>query len=103
MRKINNKKAASANSLVSVDHSIREFETFKSRVANAVLDYMEAQSDLDLLACLEKSSIFLTNISSQMEKIFEDQNQVVKDQNDLFEIGDDLFSSFRQGGSDTIH
>ena len=103
MRKINNKKAASANSLVSVDHSIREFETFKSRVANAVLDYMEAQSDLDLLACLEKSSVFLTNISSQMEKIFDDQNQVVKDQNDLFEIGDDLFSSFRQGGSDTIH
>ena len=58
MKKINNKKASSANSLVSVDHSIREFEIFKSRVANAALDYMEAQSDLDLLACLEKSSFF---------------------------------------------
>ena len=103
MKKINNKKASSASSSVSVDHSIREFETFKSRVANAVLDYMEAQSDLDLLVCLEKSCIFLTNISDQMEKVFDDQNQVVKDQNDLFEIGDDLFSSFRQGGSDTIH
>ena len=53
MVKNNNKKASSANSFVSQDHSIREFEIFKSRVANAVLDYMESQSDLDLLACLE--------------------------------------------------
>ena len=103
MKKINNKKASNANSLVSVDRSIREFEIFKSRVANAVLDYMEAQSDLDLLACLEKSCIFLTNISDQMEKVFDDQNQVVKDQNELFEIGDDLFSSCQQGGSNSIH
>ena len=103
MKKINNKKASSANSLVSVDHSIREFEIFKSRIANAVLDYMEAQSDLDLSVCLEKSCIFLTNISSQMEKVFDDQNQVVKDQNDMFEIGDDLFSSCQQGRPNSIH
>ena len=77
MIKNDNKKASSANSLVSQEHSIREFEIFKSRVANAVLDFMEAQSDLDLLACLEKSSFFLTNISVQMEKVFDDQTQAV--------------------------
>ena len=87
MVKKNNKNASSANSSVPVDHSIGEFEMFKSKVANAILDYMESQSDLDLLACLEKSSLFLTNISGQMEKVFDDQNQTVTDQNDLFEIG----------------
>ena len=103
MKKINKQKPSSANSLISVDHSIREFEIFKSRVANAVLDYMEAQSDLDLLACLEKSCVFLTNISGQMEKVFDDQNQVDKHQNDMFDIGDDLFSSYQQSGSNSIH
>ena len=103
MVKNNNKKASSANSLVSVDHSIREFEIFKSRVANAVLDYMEAQSDLDLLACLEKSSFFLTNISVQMEKVFDIQKQAVTDENDVFEIGDDLFSTFQHSGSNSLH
>ncbi len=89
--------------MVSLDHSIKEFEIFKSRVANAVLEYMEAQSDLDLLACLEKSSFFLTNISSQMEKVFDDQKQAVKDQNDAFEISDDLFSTCQHSGSNSIH
>ena len=103
MVKNNNKKACRANSIVSLDQSVREFEIFKSRVANAVLDYMEAQSDLNLLACLEKSSLFLTNISGQMEKVFDDQNQTVTDQNDLFEIGDDLFSTYQQVGSNSIH
>ncbi len=103
MVKNNNKKASSANSLVSRDHSVREFEIFKSRVANAVLDYMEAQSDLDLLACLEKSSFFLTNISVQMEKVFDNQKQAVTDQNDVFEIGDDLFSTCQHSGSNSLH
>ena len=103
MKKINNKKASSAGSSVSVDHSIREFEIFKSRVANAVLDYMEEQSDLDLLECLGKSSMFLTNISIQMEKVFDSQNQSIKDQNDLFDIGDDIFSAGQQKWSNTIH
>ena len=78
MKKINKKKASSANSLVSADHSIGEFEIFKSRVANAVLDYMEAQSDLDLLACLEKSCIFLTNISGQMERFLMTKIRLLK-------------------------
>ena len=103
MVKNNNKKASSANSLVSVDQPIREFEIFKSRVANALLDYMEAQSDLDLIACLEEASFFLTNISGQMEKVFDDQKQTVKDQNDLFEMGHDLFSTCRYSGSSSIH
>ena len=103
MVKINNKKVSSANSLVSLDNSIREFEIFKSRVANAVLDYMEVQCDLDLLVCLEKSSLFLNSISAQMEKVFDDQNQVVKDQNELFEIGEDLFSAYRHNESNSIH
>tara|TARA_B100000963_G_scaffold334072_1_gene326963 strand:- start:379 stop:687 length:309 start_codon:yes stop_codon:yes gene_type:complete len=102
MVKINNKKVSSANSLVSLDNSIREFEIFKSRVANAVLDYMESQCDLDLV-CLEKSSLFLNSLSAQMEKVFDDQNQAVKDQNELFEIGDDLFSTYRHNESNSIH
>ena len=103
MVKNKNKKASSTNPLVSVDHSIREFEIFKSRVANAVLDYMEAQCDLDLLACLEKSSFFLTNLSGQMEKVFDDQKQAVTDQNDVFEIGEDLFSTCQNSGSNLLH
>ena len=37
------------------DHVNKDIAIFKSRVANAVLDYMEAQSDSDLIECLEKS------------------------------------------------
>jgi len=103
MKKNNNKNASNANSLVSSDNSAREFEMFKSRVANAVLDYMDAQSDLDLLECLEKSNKFLTNISVQMEKVFDNQKQTTLDQSDLFEIGDDLFSTSQQTSSNTIH
>ena len=103
MKNDSNKKSSNAYTTSSVDKNVREFELFKSRVANAVLDYMEAQSDLDLLECLEKSRIFLTNISVQMEKVFDDQKQVVKDQNEMFEIGDDLFSSNQQTSSTTIH
>tara|TARA_B100001063_G_scaffold204492_1_gene199051 strand:+ start:230 stop:541 length:312 start_codon:yes stop_codon:yes gene_type:complete len=103
MKKSDIKKPFSTNTSVSVDHSAKVFEIFKSRVANAVLDYMEEQSDLDLLDCLEKSSMFLTNISVQMEKVFHSQNQSIKDQNDLFELGDDLFSASQQTSSNTIH
>ena len=91
------------NVLASGDHVNKDIEIFKSRVANAVLDYMEAQSDSDLIECLEKASIFLTNISLQMESVFDNQKQSFKDQNDVFEIGDDLFSINKQVSSSTIH
>ena len=101
MKKRNNKKILEAK--VSPDSFVRDFEIFKSRVANAVLGYMEAQSDQDLLECLERSSIFLSNISSQVEKVFDNQKQAFIDQNDLFEIGDDLFSTREQNTSTAIH
>ena len=47
--------------------------------------------------------MFLTNISVQMEKVFDSQNHSIKDQNDLFELGDDLFSAGQQTSSNTIH
>ena len=103
MKKNNSRDASNDTASVSLDHPIREFEVFKSRVANAVLDYMEAQSDLDLLECLEKSSKFLTNISAQMEKVFDDQKQTISEENGLSEIGDDLFSTIQQNSSNTIH
>ena len=103
MKNDNNKKPSNANTAVSLDHNLGEFELFKSRVANAVLDYMEAQSDLNLLECIAKSSMFLANISVQMEKVFDNQKSAVKDENDMFEIGDDLFSSSQQTSSSTIH
>ena len=91
------------NELAPGDHVDKDIEIFKSRVANAVLNYMEAQSDSDLIECLEKASIFLNNISSQMENVFDNQKQSFKDQNDVFDIGDDLFSINRQVSSSTIH
>jgi len=103
MKNGENKKTFNANTSVSLDYNVSEFEVFKSRVANAVLDYMEAQSDLDLLECLEKSSMFLTNISAQMVKVFDSNIPNVTDENDMSEIGDDLFSSSQQTLSSTIH
>ena len=103
MKKNSNKIARNTNELASGDHVNRDIEIFKSRVANAVLDYMEAQSDSDLIECLEKASIFLTNISLQMENVFDNQKQSFKDQKDVFDIGDDLFSINKQGSSSTIH
>ena len=91
------------NEFASGDQVDKDIEIFKSRVANAVLDYMEAQSDSDILECLEKASIFLNNISLQMEYVFENQKHSFKDQNDLFDIGDDLFSINKQVSSSTIH
>ena len=44
MKNTNNKRSSNDNTSVSLDHNLSEFELFKSRVANAVLDYMEAQS-----------------------------------------------------------
>ena len=67
------------NDLPSADHVNKDYEIFKSRVANAVLDYMEAQSDSDLIECLEKASVFLTNTLLQMEKVFDKQKKVFKD------------------------
>ena len=103
MKNGNNKKSFNSNTSDSLDHNVREFEVFKSRVANAVLDYMEAQSDSDLLECLEKSSMFLTNISAQMVKVFDNRKPAFTDENNMFEICDDLFSSSQQTLSNTIH
>ena len=72
-------------------------------MANAILDYMELQSDPNLIECLEKASIFLTNISIQMENVFSKQKQSFKDQNEMFEVVDDLFSTNQQTLSNTIH
>ena len=103
MKKNSNKMIMNTNELASGDHVNKDIEIFKSRVANAVLDYMEAQIDSDLIECLEKASIFLTNISLQMENVFDNQKQSVKDHNDVFDIGDDLFSINKQVSSSTIH
>ena len=103
MKKNNKKTAPNANESMSLDRSLKEFEIFKSRVSNAVLDYMEEQSDMDLLECLAKSSMFLTNISVQMEKVFDNQNLAFTDQNDLSKLGDDLFTAGQQTSSNTIH
>ena len=103
MKKNSNKIIMNTNELASEGHVNKDIEIFKSRVANAVLDYMEAQSDSDLIECLEKASIFLNNISLQMENVFDNQKQSFKDQNDMFDIGDDLFSINKQESSSTIH
>ncbi len=85
------------------NHDNKDFEIFKSRVANAVLDYMDSQSDSDLIECLEKASIFLTNISIQMENVFSKEKQLFKDQSEMFEMVDDLFSTNQDTLSNTIH
>ena len=103
MKKVSNKRITNTNDLGALDNVTKDFEIFKSRVANAVLDYMEAQSDPDLIECLEKASIFLTNISLQMENVFDSQKQSLKDQDDVFDIADDLFSMNKQISSSTIH
>ena len=103
MKKNSNKTTMNTNQFASEDHVNKDIEIFKSRVANAVLDYMEAQSDSDLIECLEKATIFLTNISLQIENVFDSQKQSFKDQKDVFDIGDDLFSINNQVSSSTIH
>ena len=91
------------NDFGALDNATKNFEIFKSRVANAILDYIEMQSDKDLVECLEKTNTFLNNISNQMEKVFECKGQASKNHNDLFEIGDDLFSSNKSASSNAIH
>ena len=103
MKKVSNKRITNTNDLRALDSTAKDFEIFKSRVANAVLDYMEMQSDSELIECLQKTSMFLNNISFQMEKVFECQEQASKNHNDLFEIGDDLFSSNKSASSNAIH
>ena len=103
MKKDSNKIIMKTNDLGLADHDSKDFEIFKSRVANAVLEYMESQSDSDLIEGLEKANIFLTNISKQMENVFSKQKQSFKDQNEMFEVVDDLFSTNQQTLSNTIH
>ena len=103
MKKNSNKTIGNTHELASEDHVNKDIEIFKSKVANAVLDYMEAQSDSDLIECLEKASIFLTNISLQIENVFDNQKQSFQDQKDVFDVGDDLFSINKQVTSGTIH
>ena len=103
MKKVSNKRVINTNDLGALDNGTKDFEILKSRVANAVLDYMEMQSDSELIECLQKTSMFLNNISFQMEKVFECQEQASKNNNDLFEIGDDLFSTNKSALSNAIH
>ena len=103
MKKVSNKIIMNTNDFGALDNVSKDFEIFKSKVANAVLDYMEIQSDSELVECLEKTSMFLNNISYQMEKVFECQEQATKKNNDLFEIGDDLFSTNKSASSNAIH
>ena len=103
MKKDSNKIIVKTNDLGLADDVNKDFETFKSIVANAVLDYMESQNDSDLIECLEKANIFLTNISLQMENVFNNQKQSFKDQNDMLEVVDDLFSTKQQTLSNSIH
>ena len=103
MKKNTKKVKMGTNDLASANQETTQIEIFKSRVANAVLDYMEAQSDSDLIECLEKASIFLTNILLQMENVFDNQKQSFKDQKDEFDIAEDLFSINKQVSSSTIH
>ena len=103
MKKDTKRIVGKINDFDSTNHDNKDFEIFKSRVANAVLDYMESQSDSDLIECLEKASIFLTNISAQLENVLSKQKQLFKDQNELFEIVDDLFPTNQQTLSNTVH
>ena len=103
MKKDSSKIIMNKNELALGDHATKDIEIFKSRVANAVLDYMESQSDSDLLESLEKASVFLTNISQQMENVFNNQKESFEDQNDVFEIADDVFSINKQVSSGTVH
>ena len=103
MKKVSNKRITNTNDLRALDSSTKDFEIFKSKVANAILDYLEMRSDKELVECLEKTSMFLNNISFQMEKVFECQEKVSKNHNDLFEIGDDLFSTSKSASSNAIH
>ena len=103
MKKVSNKRTMNTNDLGALDNITKDFEIFKSRVANAVLDYMEMQSDSELVECLEKTSVFLNNISIQMENVLDDKDHTFTGQNDLFEIGDDLFLTDQQAFSNTIH
>ena len=103
MKKVNNKRITNTNDLRALDSITKDFEIFKSRVANAVLDYMEMQSDTELVECLEKTSVFLNNISIQMENVLDDKDHTFTGQNDLFETGDDLFLTDQQAFSNTIH
>ena len=103
MKKNSDKIITNTHEFASGDLVNKDIEIFNSRVANAGLDYMEAQSDSDLIECLEKASIFLTNISLQMENVFDNQKQPINDQNDVFDIADDLFSINKQVTSRTFH
>ena len=103
MKKVSNKRIMNTNDSVALDNLTKDFEIFKSRVANAILDYIDMQSDTELFECLEKTSTFLNNISYQMEKVFECEGQASKNHNDLFEVGDDLFSTNKSASSNAIH
>ena len=103
MKKRSNKTIKNTNDLEALNNITKDFEIFKSRVASAVLDFMEMQSDSELVECLEKTSVFLNNISIQVENVLDDKDHTFTGQNDLFETGDDLFLTDQQAFSNTIH
>ena len=82
---------------------IDEFDIFKSRVANAMLDYMDSQCDPQLFESLEKVSRFFNDITTEMEKVFSVDNQELTNSENLFEIGEDLFASIKTISSDLVH
>ena len=103
MKKNSNRNFTNTNDFESLDNVTEDFEIFKSRIANAVLDYIESQNDAELVECLQKTRVFLNNISFQMEKVFDNQEQALETQKELLEIGDDLFSTIHHSSYSTIH
>ena len=103
MKKLNDQKILKKEDSISSSHSIDDFEIFKSRVANAILDYMEAHRDPKLIECLEKASGFLINTADQIEKVFDSESQTFSRQDELFEIGSDLLLESKGVSSKTIH
>ena len=103
MKKSNDQKKFEKGDLFSSSHSLDDFEIFKSRVANAILDYMEAHRDPKLLECLEKASCFLINTADQIDKVFDIESQTLSREEELFEIGSDLLLEVKGFSSKTIH
>ena len=103
MKKNSKRSFTNTNDFESLHNVTEDFEIFKSRIANAILDYIETQEDSELVECLEKTRVFLNNISFQMEKVLDNQEQALEAQKELSEIGDDLFSTIQHSSYNTIH
>lgn len=103
MNKTNNGKKYKTGKSLRSNHLSEEFKIFKSRVANALLQFIESGTDTELMKRLDKANSFLINTSDQMEKIFSFNKSAYSEQSELFEIADDLFNSERVPSSNSIH